>query len=156
MTEVPSVKWNPKEFHPSFAPRLFRVLRSLLSSGWSPKVASGHRTIEHQARLVAEGKSKVKFSFHNATYKDGTPCALAADVVDSRWGWNTPGGIEHPFWDALGKAARNEGLIWGNDWDDDGIPVGLDPDESFADVAHIQLLPNSFLKRVRDGWLPGL
>ena len=152
--DVYPVLWNPKEFHPSFGPKLLRVMRSLKADGWSPKVASGHRTIEQQAKLVAEKRSKVLFSFHNATYSDGRPAALAADVIDTRWAWNTPGGIEHAFWLALGKAARNERLIWGNDWDDDGIPVGPDPDESFADVAHIQLLPNSFLKRVRNGWLP--
>jgi hypothetical protein len=39
------------------------------------------------------------------------------------------------------EAARRLGVrvVWGNDWDDDGVLVGPDPDESFVDAPHFEL-----------------
>lgn len=43
---------------------------------------------------------------------------------------------------------------WGNDWDQDGIPVDEDPDESFADMPHFEWHPGKTLEQVRAGQLP--
>ena len=40
------------------------------------------------------------------------------------------------------QAAKTHGLTWGGDWAD------------FTDSAHVQLLPNSKLAKVKGGWLP--
>jgi GTP-dependent phosphoenolpyruvate carboxykinase len=40
------------------------------------------------------------------------------------------------FWEALGKAAKEQGLYWGGDW------------TSFQGWAHVQMHPNSKLKSV--------
>ncbi len=89
-----------------------------------------------QQRLFAEGKSKVKFSFHNSQLPDGTPYSYAADIVDKRWGWDDAAET-NGFWTALGSAAKSVGLVWGGDW------------KSFQDVAHIQGRPNSDLAAVK-------
>lgn len=141
--------------HPAFRRRVEKVLAALTEAGYQPQISSGWRSRAEQERLVKMGRSKVSFSFHNATAPDGSPAALAVDITDKRWGWGGEcASLDAPFWRALGEQARLHRLTWGNDWDGDGIEVGPDPDESFADVAHVQLLPNRDLKRVRDGWLP--
>lgn len=40
--------------------------------------------------------------------------------------------------DLFHRGIIKERIIWGNDWDDDGIPVGLDPDENFIDMPHYE------------------
>jgi hypothetical protein len=57
-------------------------------------------------------------------------------IVDARWGWAAKAEAEG-FWKALGAEANAAGLYWGGDW------------KTFRDVAHIQLVPNSELKRVK-------
>jgi len=88
-------------------------------------------------QLYFKGNTKVKFSFHNAQHPDGTPNALAADIVDSRFGW-APEAEQTGFWKALGEEAKKQGLIWGGDW------------VTFRDWAHVQLVPNGELARVRE------
>ena len=85
---------------------------------------------------MAKGRSKVRFSFHNAQKKDGTPNAYAVDVIDRRWGWGDEAEAKG-FWKALGRAGKAEGLYWGGDW------------RSFKDWAHLQLYPNRELSRVK-------
>ena len=75
------------------------------------------------------------FSFHNATNKDGTPCAYAADIVDKRWLWQ-PEAAKHGYWSALGAEAKANKLYWGGTW-------------KHPDWAHVQLLPNAQLKHIR-------
>jgi len=89
-----------------------------------------------QADLVARGHSKVRFSFHNAQKKNGTPNAYAVDIIDSRWAWSDAAEA-NGFWQALGKAGKAEGLYWGGDW------------RSFKDWAHLQFFPNTKLSEVR-------
>ncbi len=43
---------------------------------------------------------------------------------------------------------------WGNDWDQDGVPVGPDPDESLVDMPHWEWHPGRTLAQVADGNLP--
>jgi peptidoglycan L-alanyl-D-glutamate endopeptidase CwlK len=51
----------------------------------------------------------------------------AADIVDRRWARSGPSANKsHPFWKALGQAAKKHGLEWGGDW-------------AKRDVAHVQM-----------------
>ncbi len=68
--------------------------------------------------------------------KSGTPNSYAADVIDSRYGW-TPQAETSGFWKALGEEAKKQNLYWGGDW------------SSFRDWAHVQLVANSELARVK-------
>lgn len=116
--------------------KVVRVLEALESEGFKPKVVFAWRSVAVQQRLVEEGKSRVRFSFHNAQRKKGTPNAYAADIIDKRWAWNDEA-EENGFWRALGRTAKAEGLYWGGDW------------RSFKDWAHVQFYPNTKLAEVK-------
>lgn len=131
------------ELHPVLRRKVRAIIADLAGHGYRAKVASAWRSAADQLALYRAGRSRVKFSFHNAAYPLGSgkaeaPCALAADIVDSRLGW----GASKEFWRLLGRAARAHGLVWGGDW------------ATFPDVAHVQLCPNTDLLRAKAGWLP--
>lgn len=121
---------------PDLRPKVNAVLGALKKRGFNPTVFYGWRSIAVQLQLYSQGNSIVKFSFHNAQKPDGTPNSYAADIIDSRYGWlkqaDTSG-----FWKALGEEAKKQSLHWGGDW------------ASFRDWAHVQLVPNSQLSRIK-------
>jgi peptidoglycan L-alanyl-D-glutamate endopeptidase CwlK len=135
-----SSKWSQEKklrsLNPAFAEKVVQVLAALKKRGFQPSIFFGWRSVQVQLELVKKGNSTVKFSFHNAQHKDGTPNAYAADVIDTRWGWSD-GAERNGFWKALGEEARAVGLYWGGDW------------TSFKDWAHIQYYPNSSLGQVK-------
>lgn len=127
-----------KNVHPTLARKVRAVLTDLEGHGWQPYIASAWRSVAEQKKIVERGDSKVYFSFHNATRVDGTPCALACDIVDVRYSWDSP----KRYWTHLGSSANAHELVWGGGW------------KNFPDVAHVQLLSNSLLTKVKNGWLP--
>jgi|GEM_PF-786217 len=134
-----SSQWTQEKklasLEPSFRPKVERVIAKLKADGYQPKIVFGWRSVKVQAKLKAEGKTKVSFSFHNAQKRDGTPNAWAVDIVDTRWAWKEPDC--HKFFRALGEAGKAEGLVWGGDW------------VSFRDWAHLQGRQNSELGQVK-------
>lgn len=158
MTEADAVASSDEaarlaELHPALRPRVERLLAELRQLTWQPRILYAYRTPEQQLVLYRAGRSNVQFSFHNATYPDGRPAALAADVIDRRYAWS--GAPAANFFENLGRIARSLDLTWGADWDGDGV---MDIREAHGtrlnDSAHVQLLPNSALYRVARGWLP--
>lgn len=117
-------------------PKVQAVLAALTQRGFQPNIFYGWRSVAVQLQLYQQGNSKVKFSFHNAQKPDGTPNSYAADIIDRRYGW-TPQGESSGFWRALGEEAKLQGLFWGGDW------------STFRDWAHVQLVTNSELARVK-------
>jgi peptidoglycan L-alanyl-D-glutamate endopeptidase CwlK len=134
-----SSQWTQEKklasLEPSFRPKIERVIAKLKADGFQPKIVFGWRSVQVQAKLKREGKTKVSFSFHNAQKRDGTPNAWAVDIVDTRWAWNEPDC--HKFFRALGDAGKAEGLVWGGDW------------KTFRDWAHLQGRQNSELAAVK-------
>lgn len=116
--------------------RVQRLLEALKSEGFKPKIFFGWRSLAVQQELVNKGRSTVRFSFHNAQRKNGTPRAFAVDIIDKRWAWGKRAET-NGFWDALGSAARKERLYWGGNW------------RRFKDVAHVQLYPNTKLSEIK-------
>ncbi len=99
-----------KELHPAMRVKVAAVIADMEGHGWMPLIdAQVHRTKEEQARLVRNGVSKVSFSFHNASGKRGEPQSLAVDIIDARWGWDSP----RKFWLMLGSSYTQHGLNWG-------------------------------------------
>jgi hypothetical protein len=125
-----------RSMHADLRPKVTAVLAGLRGRGFQPKVFYGWRSVAVQQKLFEQGNSKVRFSFHNAQHPNGIPNAYAADIVDARWGWNDEAEV-NGFWRALGEEAHAHGLVWGGDW------------VSFKDVAHVQLVGNSELARVK-------
>lgn len=121
-----------------FGSILRRVFARLEAQGWMPTIVpgtGGWRDLGTQLQLLAKGVSGVSFSFHNAVDASGKPAALAADVIDRRYGWS--GSSAQGFFRALGEAAKAEGLSWGGDW------------SSLKDYSHVQRYPNAMLGTIR-------
>jgi hypothetical protein len=121
---------------PDLRPKVQAVLAALAKRGFQPKIFFGWRSVAVQLEIFKKGRSKVRFSFHNAQRKDGTPNAYAADIVDARYAWSEQA-ASSGFWKALGEEAKAQNLVWGGDW------------ASFRDWAHVQLVDNSQLGRVK-------
>ncbi len=128
---------------PAFRAKIEQVIAALKNQAFQPKIVFGWRSVAVQKQLFDEKKTKVLFSFHNAQLKDGTPNALAVDIIDTRWAWSDAAQA-NGFWNALGTAGKGLGLVWGGDWND------------FPDVAHLQGRQNSELAQVKkDSGLSG-
>lgn len=134
-----SARWTQEKklqsLNAAFRPKVKAILKALKDEGFKPKIFYGWRSVAVQLDLFNKRRSKVKFSFHNATQKDGVPNAYAVDIIDSRYAWSDKPETKK-FWEALGKAANDNGLHWGGDW------------KSFKDWAHVQYYPNSKLRSV--------
>lgn len=136
-------------FEPGFYRALQRAFRRVEAQGWSPHIASGWRSPEEQQAHFKAGRSQVEFSFHNAVTEQGAPAALAADVIDARYGWGA-GGHEAEaaaFWKALGAAVEAEGLVWGGRWRQSN-PTWAKYGLSW-DPGHVQAYDNTLLSKVR-------
>ena len=125
-----------QSLNPYFRIKVNGVVKALKERGFQPKIFYGWRSVARQKELVKIGRSKVKFSLHNAQKPDGTPNAYAVDVIDIRWGWKSDAEV-NGFWDALGQEAKKRDLVWGGDW------------TTFKDLAHIQGRKNSELAKVK-------
>jgi hypothetical protein len=95
-------------------PKFAAILKDLESHGWQPLIDAGvWRSPSEQLAKVKAGFSKVRWSFHNATTPDGKPDALAVDITDARWGWDSP----KAFWLMLAASAEahqlTTGIYWG-------------------------------------------
>ena len=104
--------------HPSFAVRLGRVIRAMETDGLRPRIQDAWRSPEDQLAAFNSGHSKLKFGFHNVTSADGTPEALAVDLLDD----NAPLSPGKPYILKLASAAEEEGLVTGVRW---GLPLVL-------------------------------
>lgn len=99
------------------------ILSKLTQKGWRPRVASGLRSVEEQQEKIDQGRSSLK-NPRDSKHVQGR----AVDIIDSRYGWNGPASdLDFQFWNDLGEAAREVGLVWGGDW------------KSFKDVAHVEM-----------------
>lgn len=135
-----SSKWSEEKklasLDSTLRTKTVRILDSLRAAGFKPKIYYAWRSVAVQRQLFDQGHSKVRFSYHNAQFKNGTPRAYAIDVIDRRWAWSDDA-EQNGFWDALGQAAKNEGLFWGGNW------------TKFKDYAHAQSFPNSKLSEIK-------
>lgn len=135
-----SSKWSAERklasLDAELRPRIERVLEKLEAERFRPRIYYAWRSSAVQRELVRQGHSRVNFSFHNAQFPDGRPRAYAVDIIDRRWAWGEA--AEHNgFWNALGRAGKDEGLYWGGSW------------IRFKDYAHLQAFPNYRLAEIR-------
>ncbi|ETX04127.1 MAG: peptidoglycan-binding protein [Candidatus Entotheonella gemina] len=135
-----SRKWSEEKklqsLNAQFRPKVSTLLNALRLRGFQPKLFYGWRSVAVQQELYKKGRSKVRFSFHNAQAPSGVPNAYAADIIDKRYAWSESEETQK-FWKALGEEAKKAGLYWGGDW------------VNFKDWAHVQFYPNSALQRVK-------
>jgi peptidoglycan L-alanyl-D-glutamate endopeptidase CwlK len=134
-----SSRWSQSKklasLEPGFRRKIEAVIATLRAEGFRPTIIFGWRSVAVQQQLMRQGRTKVRFSFHNAQTPQGRPNAWAVDLVDERWAWNEPDC--HIFFRALGKAGKAQGLVWGGDW------------SGFRDWAHLQGRQNAELGQVK-------
>lgn len=121
--------------------KIERVLERMRKRGHKPVIWETHRTSARQeylwgfGRLYDDGRGVVTYSRNASETWHGF--WLAVDIIDAVLQWNATA----QFWADLGDAYRAEGMLWGNDWDRDGVPTEKDADESFSDRPHGQWFP---------------
>jgi len=148
---------------PSIRGHVAAVITELEAAGYRPQIDSQvWRSIAQQAKLKAEGKSTVSYSFHNVSTSMGSPDALAADIVDVRWQWNAP----RSYWLRLAGAAQRQGLTTGIYWgltqaQRKAIATAIEREDWDAkvalgwDTAHVEV-PDFSITRARNGERPQL
>ncbi|MEO8593200.1 MAG: hypothetical protein ABI759_07760 [Candidatus Solibacter sp.] len=144
MTEAARRKRNEdrlKELFPAFARRIKAVIADMENMNLRPRIQDAHRSREDQLKAFNEGHSKLKFGFHNVTAADGTPEALAVDLIDD----NNPLSSPTPYLLKLAGAARKRGLVSGVLW---GLPAAL---RQGVDAA---IAADNFDAKVKVGWDP--
>lgn len=101
---------------PRFRAAVERLLVEMRKAGFKPVVFEALRTDARQeflygfGRRYDDGRGRVTNAPNTDTTWHGY--GLAVDIVDATCGHAAPAA----FWNALGVAARDEGLVWGGDW----------------------------------------
>ena len=119
---------------PKFRLAVLDVLAYMRTLGHEPIVFETLRTEERQAflhgfgREYDDGRGVVTHSDTAADTWHGY--GLAVDIICARTRW----GASSAFWQALGAACLNFGLVWGADWNTNGRT----DDERFVDRPHVQ------------------
>ena len=119
---------------PRFREAVERVLERMRADGHDPLVFETLRTEQRQqfiygfGREYDDGRGVVTHSESAADTWHGY--GLAVDIVSASKLWSA----SKQFWISLGIAVREEGLIWGADWNSNG----RSDDERFVDRPHVQ------------------
>lgn len=101
------------KLNPAMRRKVAAIIADLEAHGYQPLIdAQVWRSPAQQAKLKAQGRSKVSYSFHNCTTRAGLPDSLAADITDARYGWESP----KAFWLTLAAAAQAHGCTTGIYW----------------------------------------
>ena len=101
-----------QELHPALQRRMGAVIAEMESFGYRPRIQEAWRSASDQLAAYNEGRSKVKFGFHNTTASDGKKEALAADI----WDDNRPFRAKTDFMLHLLAAAEKNELTTGIRW----------------------------------------
>lgn len=121
MTESDRVTRNRAmlaQCHPVFRSALVAVLLALQGRGFRPRIQCAWRSPADEDAAYRAGHSHVEFGFHNVTGADGTPQALAADVLDD----DQPLTPTRGYLLALTRAAHAQQLETGLAW---GLPPNI-------------------------------
>ena len=106
------------ELYPTFRVRVEKVIDALETKKLRPRIQDAWRSLADQAIAVKNGHAKILFGFHNVTASDGTPEALAVDLLDD----DSPLSPSKNYLLQLAAAAEAAGLITGIRW---GVPKKL-------------------------------
>jgi hypothetical protein len=95
-----------------------KVIIDLESSGIRPSIQDAWRSPADQLKAFNSHHSKLRYGFHNVTAKDGTPEALAVDMLDD----DHPLAATKVYLLHLAASAEKAGLATGIRW---GVPKKL-------------------------------
>lgn len=131
-----------KECHSSFTKKIQTVLKEMENNGFRPRIQDAWRSEEEQLRLFKDGKTKVKFGFHNVTGPQMEPEALAVDILDD----DVPLNPSHRYLLMLAAAAQAQDLETGIAW---GLPT-----KALRDAVKAAIENRDFEAQVKIGWDP--
>ncbi len=123
-------------------PRLVSVVRRAIEiTEQDFSVSEGVRAQDRQSKLLADGRTRTMRSKH-LVQSDGTGHAVDLYPAGFPDVPSIPASAYRLVAQAMEQAAHELGISirWGNDWDRDGVEVPMDPDESFSDQPHFELV----------------
>lgn len=137
-----------RKAYASLHPRIQRVLDAVISEQ-DHTLLSGYRSHREQDGLYAMGRTaegsivtnaRGGESMHNCSLEnDEGVGGIAFDLVPYPIDWDNKERFALLAGRVLQEGARQGVKIrWGNDWDGDGLPVSVDPDEQFPDPGHFE------------------
>lgn len=129
------------ELYPTFRARIEQVIVALEAKGIRPRIQDAWRSPADQEKAFRSGHSKLLFGFHNVTASNGTPEALAVDLLDD----DSPLSPSTNYLLQLAAAAEAAALITGIRW---GVPKKL---VSGIDAA---IVAQDWNAKVKVGWDP--
>jgi hypothetical protein len=100
------------ELYPTFRVRIKQVIATLEAKGIRPRIQEAWRSPADQKKAFESGHSKLLFGFHNVTASNGTPEALAVDLLDD----DSPLSPSKSYLLQLAAAAEEVDLITGIRW----------------------------------------
>lgn len=115
MRESDRQKCNQKrlsELHPVFRLKIESIIRVLDRNGFRPRIQEAWRSLEDQQRAFDAGRTELLYGFHNVTAEDGTPEALAVDLLND----DAPMSLNGRYVLQLAAAAEEAGLVTGIRW----------------------------------------
>jgi hypothetical protein len=101
------------ELHPAFGARVLHLIGVMEAAGYRPRIQQAYRSLEEQQQNLAKGVSEVVWSFHNATNDDGTPAALAVDLLDDEFPTNPRKGYLMRLAIECRPLSLQTGILWG-------------------------------------------
>ena len=121
----------------------FKKGRKLVSKNHDPELASSW-IIEDKEKVITNIDGYIHKGMHN--YDISRACDIAPYPIDwsgslkARARFYFLSGIIFGVSDRLYEKEKIKHLLrWGGDWDQDGIRVDKDPDESFFDGGHVEI-----------------
>jgi hypothetical protein len=130
------------ELYPTFRVRVERVIATLEGNGIRPRIQDGWRSVADQQKAFDTGHSKLRYGFHNVTAPNGTPEALAVDLLDD----DSPLNMSKSYFLQLAAAAEAEGLVTGIRW---GVPK-----KKLVSAIDAAVASKDWSANVKVGWDP--
>lgn len=97
---------------PPLRPKIRAVLSDMEGHGWRPRIQVAYRSEDEQLKCYSRGASSVKWGLHCAATADGTPDALACDIIEDSSPYK-----ETEEWERqLESSANSHGLETGRKW----------------------------------------
>jgi len=129
------------QLHSFMRPKIAAIVEDLEGHGYRPRIHDAWRSPADQKKAWLAGNSKLLWGFHNATAADGTPEALALDLLDD----DRPFSPDQRYLMMLAASAQVHDLVTGIGW---GLGARL------RDGLEAAILRRDWSANVKLGWDP--
>lgn len=121
---------SPTSLVPPFREAVATLMARLSAAKFKPRLFETYRSPKRAKELVEAGRSRARGGLSMHCY------GLASDIICGEHLWSCE---RHgcQFFVALGREARSLGMVWGGDWDGDGITR----EQREHDLPHVQAIP---------------